>query len=75
MYAIRSYYVIHGAIEHLHWPFILFFVFYFFPWCWFVGSALVNATGVAGRELLQLAGIPASKSSVGIIHAVAAIIP
>lgn len=60
--------VLHGAIEHLRWPFIIFMVVYFFPWCWFVGGALINAAGVAGSHLLALFGIAASKELVGIVH-------
>lgn len=65
--------IISGCITHLRWPFIIFLALYFFPWCWFVGSALVNAAGVAGRELLQLAGIEVSKQQSGLAHSLVAL--
>ncbi len=60
--------VLHGAIEHLRWPFIIFFTLYFFPWCWFVGGALINAAGVSGNHLLDLVGLNLTKAEVGIGH-------
>ncbi len=60
--------VLHGAIQHLRWPFILFFTLYFFPWCWFVASALINAAGVSGSHLMDLVGINVTKAESGIGH-------
>ena len=65
--------IMQGAIEHLRWPFVLFMLFYFFPWCWFVGAALVNAAGVAGSELLQLLGFEVSKGALGVAHSLLAL--
>lgn len=66
--------VLHGAITHLRWPFIIFFVLYFFPWCWFVGGALINAAGVAGSHLAALAGVEVSKTASGISHSLLALL-
>lgn len=60
--------LLHGAIEHLRWPFIIFFALYFFPWCWFVGGALINAAGVAGMHLAGLVGLEISKFQSGVAH-------
>ncbi|MBL4796141.1 MAG: Nramp family divalent metal transporter [Oleispira sp.] len=65
--------VIQGVIKHLRKPFIVFMVFYFVPWCWFVGGALINAAGVAGKELLFLLGIEVTKSQAGIGHSLLAL--
>lgn len=65
--------VIQGGIKHLRKPFIIFMVLYFVPWCWFVGGALINAAGVAGKELLLLLGFEASKAPVGIAHSLIAL--
>jgi Mn2+/Fe2+ NRAMP family transporter len=65
--------LLHGAIEHLRWPFIAFLLVYFFPWCWFVGGALINAAGAAGSHLFALAGIELSKTVVGTGHTLLAL--
>ena len=66
--------VLHGAITHLRWPFIVFFVLYFFPWCWFVAGALINAAGVAGSHLAEIAGFEVSKAVSGISHSLLALL-
>lgn len=48
--------------------FILFLIVYFLPWCWFVGGAIINASGVAGAELAALAGFEVTKVESGIFH-------
>ncbi|MEM7182358.1 MAG: Nramp family divalent metal transporter [Spirochaetota bacterium] len=65
--------VIQGGIIHLKLPFILFMAIYFIPWCWFVGGALINAAGVAGKEIAFLFGWDVSKTSTGIAHSVLAL--
>jgi len=66
--------IIHGAIQHLRKPFIIFMVLYFVPWCWFVGGALINAAGVAGKELLLLMGFEVTKAQAGIAHSLLALV-
>jgi len=65
--------IIQGAIQHLRIPFIIFMVIYFVPWCWFVGGALINAAGVAGKEVMFLMGFDVSKAQAGIAHSVLAL--
>ena len=65
--------IIQGVIQHLRKPFIVFMVLYFVPWCWFVGGALINAAGVAGKELLLLMGFEVSKAEAGIAHSLLAL--
>ena len=65
--------IIQGGIRHLKKPFIIFMVLYFVPWCWFVGGALINAAGVAGKELLFLVGLDVSKAQAGIFHSLLAL--
>ncbi|MEH6345379.1 MAG: Nramp family divalent metal transporter [Bermanella sp.] len=65
--------IIQGGIRHLKKPFIIFMVLYFVPWCWFVGGALINAAGVAGKELLFLVGLEVSKAEAGIFHSLLAL--
>lgn len=65
--------IIQGAIQHLRKPFIIFMLLYFVPWCWFVGGALINAAGVAGKELLLLLGFEVNKAEAGIAHSLLAL--
>ncbi|GAA6134383.1 Nramp family divalent metal transporter [Oceaniserpentilla sp. 4NH20-0058] len=66
--------IIQGGIHHIKKPFIIFMVIYFVPWCWFVGGALINAAGVAAKELAFLMGFEITKISGGIFHSVLALI-
>ncbi len=65
--------VIQGSIRHFKKPFMFFMALYFIPWCWFVGGALINASGVAGKELAVLMGFEVSKAQAGIFHSVLAL--
>ncbi len=66
--------IVQGAIAHLRVPFIIFMIIYFVPWCWFVGGALINAAGVAGKEVMFLMGFDVSKAQAGIAHTMLALI-
>ena len=66
--------VIQGSIQRFRIPFYFFLALYFVPWCWFVGGALINASGVAGKELFNLMGWDVSKATSGIIHSLAVLI-
>ena len=66
--------IIQGAIQHLRIPFIIFMIIYFVPWCWFVGGALINAAGVAGKEVMFLMGFDVTKAQAGIAHSALALI-
>ncbi len=66
--------IIQGAIAHLRIPFIIFMIIYFVPWCWFVGGALINAAGVAGKEVMFLMGFDVTKAQAGIAHSALALI-
>ena len=63
--------IIQGCIERFPIAFFIFLLVYFIPWCWFVGGALINASGVAGKELGALLDIEINKSTSGIIHSLA----
>jgi len=65
--------IIQGVVQHLRKPFIVFMLLYFVPWCWFVGGALINAAGVAGKELLLLLGFEVTKAQAGIAHSLIAL--
>jgi len=65
--------IIQGSIQHLKTPFLIFMALYFLPWCWFVGGALINAAGVAGKELALLMGFTITKAQAGIGHSVFAL--
>ncbi len=65
--------IIQGGITHLKKPFIIFMIIYFVPWCWFVGGALINAAGVAAKELVFLMGFEITKMSGGIFHSLLAL--
>ena len=66
--------VIQGSITHFKKPFMFFMALYFIPWCWFVGGALINASGVAGKELALLMGFEVSKAQAGIFHSLLALV-
>jgi Mn2+/Fe2+ NRAMP family transporter len=66
--------IIQGGIQYLRIPFIIFMLVYFVPWCWFVGGALINAAGVAGKEVMFLLGLDVSKAQAGIFHSFLALI-
>ncbi len=65
--------IIQGSVKHLKKPFMIFMALYFVPWCWFVGGALINAAGVAGKEIALLMGFTITKASAGIVHSVFAL--
>lgn len=65
--------VIEGAIQHFRWPFMLFMALYFLPWCWFVGGALINATGVAATQFLLQFDIHTNKIFMGVLHSLLAL--
>jgi Mn2+/Fe2+ NRAMP family transporter len=66
--------ILHGCIEHLRIPFILFFILYFFPWCLFVGGALISASGVTASAILyQTLGTHVSKNILGIPQSLLAV--
>lgn len=50
------------------WPFVVFMLIYFLPWCWFVGGAIMNASGVAGAELIGRLGIDTDKPIAAIVQ-------
>jgi hypothetical protein len=67
--------ILHGCIKHLKFPFILFFLFYFFPWCFFVGGALVNACGVTLSALIyNFTDIQISKVYLGVLQSLIAVL-
>jgi len=65
--------VIEGAIQYFRWPFMAFMLVYFLPWCWFVGGALINATGVAATQLLLQFDIHTDKIVMGTLHSFLAV--
>ncbi len=54
--------------QRFRWPFLLFLILYFLPWCWFVGGAIINAAGVAWVELARFAGFEFHKVAAGILQ-------
>jgi len=67
--------LLEGCIEHLKIPFIVFFVLYFFPWTYFVGSALINACGVTMSAMIPgMAGTVTGKMVFGLIHSILGVV-
>lgn len=58
--------LVQGAIAHFKIPLLIFMLVYFVPWCWFVGGALINASGVALKEVMGLLDIEITKAQGGV---------
>jgi len=66
--------LLQSALSRLGMPARLVFGAYLFPWCFFVGAALISACGTATHALLPVfddAGV--GKSVWGVIHAIAGV--
>lgn len=59
-----------GVAKRFRKLFFIFLLIYFLPWGWFVGGAIINASGVAGVEMAALLGFEISKTQAGIFHSI-----